>query len=654
MTNSQNIPVPDIKYKTELCRTWIEQNFCPYMEKCRFAHGKTDLHDKIIFGKNYKQKDCKSFHTKGYCPYGPRCLFRHDGRNFTELNRPFYRFILENNFPDLFFKNMKKRNFSEEEFLNNCDLGEIFKTNNLQNMGSIDPPNINSNNSLCYSATKNSELDDSQNLPATTSCSKLRFYTPHLKIFKKIRRLDSYSFDSTDVDMEQENMEYNLNSNGIGKNFNAGSVNYGNLSLSPKNGKNLLNFKSNNCAINSIFSNGQISGNLPLTQFQMSENQIANNFLSLEKSFEKNTPNLNKLNNNFAFNCQQNFPNFNNNFNNNNNLINPQSLNNKNNSQITNNNIKNYIITNNNQNFLNNSNNRNNFLKNLNLIQSQNHLNNNINQNQNLYANKKNIFINNGNFNSDKNVISDECSSSRENIDPNIMCSSNYKKNSNNSLKINLNNNIYKPNTNKNMKNSNKNIMYNNHCDDYNKIFCNPNTNFEFLADCSSPEKPENLSNNSILSTENSILKEENEIENVNNLTNENVNLKKNTPTYNDNYYNCINNNKEKINKEIIFENFSKITQNNNIKNNQAVLNKAINPHNESLVFENTKQSSYACYSIDDFMNGNFNINPNNSNKVVNSIDNNTNNKNYQSKESENYNFFNSNNSNNINFYSIY
>jgi len=123
MTNNQSIPVPDIKYKTELCRTWIEQNFCPYMEKCRFAHGKTDLHDKIIFGKNYKQKDCKSFHTKGYCPYGPRCLFRHDGRNFSELNRPFYRFILENNFPDMFFKNIKKRKFTEEEFLNSCDLG---------------------------------------------------------------------------------------------------------------------------------------------------------------------------------------------------------------------------------------------------------------------------------------------------------------------------------------------------------------------------------------------------------------------------------------------------------------------------------------------------------------------------------------------------
>ena len=81
-------------YKTELCRTWVEKNFCPYREKCRFAHGKKDLHDKIINSKNYKQKECNSFYQKGYCPYGPRCHFKHEERKLDDVIRPFYQFLI--------------------------------------------------------------------------------------------------------------------------------------------------------------------------------------------------------------------------------------------------------------------------------------------------------------------------------------------------------------------------------------------------------------------------------------------------------------------------------------------------------------------------------------------------------------------------------
>jgi hypothetical protein len=82
------------KYKTELCRTWVEHNYCPYKEKCRFAHGKKDLHEKIVIGKNYKQKECNSFYTKGYCPYGPRCHFKHDERKLWEIERIYYQLVL--------------------------------------------------------------------------------------------------------------------------------------------------------------------------------------------------------------------------------------------------------------------------------------------------------------------------------------------------------------------------------------------------------------------------------------------------------------------------------------------------------------------------------------------------------------------------------
>jgi butyrate response factor 1 len=84
----------DVNYKTELCRTWVEKNFCPYKEKCRFAHGKKDLHDKMVMGKHYKQKECNSFYTKGFCPYGPRCHFKHEERRLDEINRPYYPYLL--------------------------------------------------------------------------------------------------------------------------------------------------------------------------------------------------------------------------------------------------------------------------------------------------------------------------------------------------------------------------------------------------------------------------------------------------------------------------------------------------------------------------------------------------------------------------------
>ena len=84
----------DQNYKTELCRTWVEKNFCPYREKCRFAHGKKDLHEKVINSKNYKMKECNSFYQKGYCPYGPRCHFKHEERKLDDVTRPYYPFLL--------------------------------------------------------------------------------------------------------------------------------------------------------------------------------------------------------------------------------------------------------------------------------------------------------------------------------------------------------------------------------------------------------------------------------------------------------------------------------------------------------------------------------------------------------------------------------
>ena len=35
-------PAPNNKYKTELCKNWLERGFCRFMENCHFAHSKKE------------------------------------------------------------------------------------------------------------------------------------------------------------------------------------------------------------------------------------------------------------------------------------------------------------------------------------------------------------------------------------------------------------------------------------------------------------------------------------------------------------------------------------------------------------------------------------------------------------------------------------
>ncbi len=79
----------DPKYKTELCKSFMETNFCCYGNKCRFAHGYKELVVKKQIN-HYKQKTCNSFFNKGYCPYGSRCNFKHDERKLDQIGVPYY------------------------------------------------------------------------------------------------------------------------------------------------------------------------------------------------------------------------------------------------------------------------------------------------------------------------------------------------------------------------------------------------------------------------------------------------------------------------------------------------------------------------------------------------------------------------------------
>lgn len=84
----------DPKYKTELCKSYTEKEFCVYGNKCRFAHGKEELFQKAINHPKYKIKRCISFFQNSYCSYGSRCHFQHDERKINQTFRSYYSYAL--------------------------------------------------------------------------------------------------------------------------------------------------------------------------------------------------------------------------------------------------------------------------------------------------------------------------------------------------------------------------------------------------------------------------------------------------------------------------------------------------------------------------------------------------------------------------------
>ena len=135
---------PDLNYKTELCRTWVDKNYCPYKEKCRFAHGKKDLHKKSTNSKHYKQKECNSFYKKGFCPYGPRCHFKHEERKLDDISRPYYELLLKSsrNLENILKRNLNySGNLSDDDGLLNADIIEL--CNDYYPLGGLSYPNSN-------------------------------------------------------------------------------------------------------------------------------------------------------------------------------------------------------------------------------------------------------------------------------------------------------------------------------------------------------------------------------------------------------------------------------------------------------------------------------------------------------------------------------
>lgn len=83
-----------IKFKTEMCKNWLEKGKCSYSVRCRFAHGDHELIKPIEDKKEveeYKSKPCTAYHKEFYCPYGVRCLFIHDTRTTKDICKSYYQ-----------------------------------------------------------------------------------------------------------------------------------------------------------------------------------------------------------------------------------------------------------------------------------------------------------------------------------------------------------------------------------------------------------------------------------------------------------------------------------------------------------------------------------------------------------------------------------
>ena len=83
----------DGKWKTELCKNWIETAKCRYEDFCRYAHGQHELTRSAVQAYNelFKTKNCRTFYHQKACDFGEKCMFRHEHRTFKQLHRSFYK-----------------------------------------------------------------------------------------------------------------------------------------------------------------------------------------------------------------------------------------------------------------------------------------------------------------------------------------------------------------------------------------------------------------------------------------------------------------------------------------------------------------------------------------------------------------------------------
>jgi hypothetical protein len=64
-------------FKTQMCRSVLQNKICAYGNKCTFAHSEQELPQKRYTDPRAKTQMCKSVFQGIYCKYGDRCMYAH-------------------------------------------------------------------------------------------------------------------------------------------------------------------------------------------------------------------------------------------------------------------------------------------------------------------------------------------------------------------------------------------------------------------------------------------------------------------------------------------------------------------------------------------------------------------------------------------------
>ncbi|XP_054162698.1 mRNA decay activator protein ZFP36L1-like [Oppia nitens] len=81
-----------IRYRTEICKNFMELGVCRFNDRCFYAHSDQDLRPITYKHKKYKTQLCRPFHTKGLCDFGPRCAYIHTKPDINAIINQLNRF----------------------------------------------------------------------------------------------------------------------------------------------------------------------------------------------------------------------------------------------------------------------------------------------------------------------------------------------------------------------------------------------------------------------------------------------------------------------------------------------------------------------------------------------------------------------------------
>lgn len=83
----------------------MEKGYCPYENRCKFAHGIEELRAKDTHGTSelYRTRKCKVFYERHECKFGERCNFMHESRKISDIlsNNGLVRSAIRQNFKEI-------------------------------------------------------------------------------------------------------------------------------------------------------------------------------------------------------------------------------------------------------------------------------------------------------------------------------------------------------------------------------------------------------------------------------------------------------------------------------------------------------------------------------------------------------------------------